>query len=38
MRGEKLEDFIKTRNTQVLYSVTGTEAGRNVSWDKKSSS
>jgi len=38
MRGEKLEDFLKTRNTQVLYSVTGTEAGRNVSWDKKSGS
>ena len=35
MRGEKLEDFIKTRNTQVLYSVTGTEAGRSVAWDKK---
>ena len=38
MRGEKLEDFLKTRNTQVLYSVTGTEAGRNVSWDKKGGS
>jgi gallate dioxygenase len=37
MRGEKLEDFIKTRNTQVLYSVTGTEAGRSVAWDKKGS-
>jgi gallate dioxygenase len=38
MRGEQLEDFIKTRNTQVLYSVTGTEAGRAVAWDKKGGS
>ena len=33
MRGEKLEDFVKTRNTQVLYSVTGTDAGRTASWN-----
>jgi gallate dioxygenase len=23
MRGETLEDFLKTRNTQVIYSVAG---------------
>lgn len=33
MRGESLEDFIKTRNTQVLYSVTGTDAGQPVVWN-----
>jgi len=33
MRGESLEDFQKTRNAQVLYSVAGdTDAGDN--WDK----
>ena len=26
MRGQSLEDFQKTRNTQVLYSVAGTHA------------
>ena len=25
MRGQSLEDFLKTRNTQVLYSVSGQE-------------
>ncbi len=33
MRGESLDDFIKTRNTQVLYSVTGTDAGQPVAWN-----
>jgi gallate dioxygenase len=32
MRGESLEEFLKTRNTQVLYSVTGVEAAKSVSW------
>jgi len=37
MRGEKLEDFMKTRNAPgALYSVAGKEAGR-LDWDKKSS-
>ena len=27
MRGETLEDFQKTRNTQVLYSVAGSHGG-----------
>ncbi len=35
MRGESLEDFMKTRNTKVLYSVTGNEAAKAVSWDVK---
>jgi hypothetical protein len=26
MRGETLEDFLKTRNTQVIYSVAGKKA------------
>ena len=28
MRGESLEDFLKTRNTQVIYSVAGTPSDR----------
>src|ERR1700728_1844147 len=28
MRGETLEEFLKTRNTQVLYSVAGNDAGK----------
>ena len=32
MRGQSLEEFQKTRNTQVLYSVTGKEAGA-LAWD-----
>ncbi|HTQ73040.1 MAG TPA: gallate dioxygenase [Burkholderiales bacterium] len=34
MRGESLEQFLKTRNTGVLYSVAGKDAGR-LAWDKK---
>jgi gallate dioxygenase len=37
MRGESLEEFMKSRNTQVLYSVTGTEAGQSVAWGSKKS-
>lgn len=33
MRGESLEDFQKTRNAQVLYSVAGQDAGK-TDWDK----
>jgi len=36
MRGESLEDFQKTRNAQVMYSVAGKE-GDNLAWDKKPS-
>jgi len=32
MRGEKLEEFQKTRNTQVLYSVAGKDMSK-VAWD-----
>jgi gallate dioxygenase len=32
MRGQSLEEFQQTRNAQVLYSVTGKEAG-SLSWD-----
>lgn len=32
MRGQSLEDFQKTRNTQALYSVAGKEAGA-LGWD-----
>ncbi len=35
MRGESLEDFQKTRNAQVLYSVAGSDAGK-TDWDKDS--
>lgn len=34
MRGESLEDFQKTRNTQMLYSVAGDEDDKK-NWDKK---
>jgi gallate dioxygenase len=34
MRGESLEDFQKTRNSKVLYSVAGTDAP-DLAWDKK---
>ena len=33
MRGQTLEEFQKTRNTQVLYSVAGKEGGKQA-WDK----
>ena len=33
MRGESLEDFQKTRNAQVLYSVAGQDEGK-TDWDK----
>ena len=36
MRGQSLEDFQKTRNAQVLYSVAGEDAGKK-DWDKKQS-
>ena len=35
MRGEPLEEFLKTRNTRVLYSVAGQEGTQSVAWDKK---
>lgn len=35
MRGESLEDFMKTRNTQVNYSVAGNRATKEVAWDTK---
>jgi gallate dioxygenase len=34
MRGQSLEDFQKTRNAQVLYSVAGQDEGKK-DWDKK---
>jgi gallate dioxygenase len=34
MRGQSLEDFQKTRNAQVLYSVAGQDEGK-TDWDKK---
>jgi len=33
MRGQTLEDFQKTRNAQVLYSVAGDK--KQMAWDKK---
>jgi hypothetical protein len=33
MRGQSLEDFQKTRNAQVLYSVTGKDE-KNLAWEK----
>jgi gallate dioxygenase len=36
MRGQSLEEFQKTRNVQMLYSVAGQDAGKR-DWDKKSS-
>jgi len=35
MRGQSLEDFQKTRNAQVLYSVAGQDDGK-TDWDRKS--
>ncbi|MBS1230200.1 MAG: protocatechuate 3,4-dioxygenase [Proteobacteria bacterium] len=35
MRGESLDDFLKTRNTKVLYSVAGGQAAQSVEWDRK---
>ena len=35
MRGQSLEDFQKTRNAQVLYSVAGQDEGKK-DWDKQS--
>ena len=35
MRGESLEEFQKTRNAQIAYSVAGKETVGNLSWDKK---
>jgi gallate dioxygenase len=32
MRGQSLEDFMKTRNTQVLYSVAGNDDSKKT-WD-----
>jgi gallate dioxygenase len=34
MRGQPFEEFMKTRNTQVLYSVAGQDDGK-TNWDKK---
>jgi len=34
MRGQSLEDFQKTRNAQVLYSVAGKDAGK-LAWDRE---
>jgi gallate dioxygenase len=36
MRGESLEDFQKTRNAQVLYSVAGQDEGK-TDWDRQQS-
>ncbi|WP_375205606.1 gallate dioxygenase [Hyphococcus sp.] len=33
MRGQTLEDFQKTRNAQIMYSVAGTDEGK-TEWDK----
>jgi gallate dioxygenase len=30
MRGETLEEFLSTRNTRVIYSVAGNDAGKNL--------
>src|SRR6267154_430001 len=35
MRGQSLEDFQKTRNAQVLYSVAGQETSGSLAWDTK---
>jgi gallate dioxygenase len=37
MRGQSLEDFQKTRNAQMLYSVAGRDAGK-TDWDKDNAS
>ena len=34
MRGQSLEDFQKTRNAQVLYSVAGKDSGT-LAWDRE---
>jgi gallate dioxygenase len=36
MRGQPLEEFLKTRNAQVLYSVAGQDQGK-TDWDKPAS-
>ncbi len=33
MRGESLDDFLKTRNTKVLYSVSGSAAAKDLGWN-----
>jgi gallate dioxygenase len=33
MRGESLEDFMKTRNTKVVYSVAGGDAAKGAAWN-----
>jgi len=35
MRGESLEEFQKSRNAQIAYSVAGKETSGNLAWDKK---
>lgn len=35
MRGESLEDFMKTRNTKVIYSVAGNDAANSADWNDK---
>lgn len=35
MRGESLEEFQKTRNAQIAYSVAGKETSGNLAWDTK---
>jgi gallate dioxygenase len=35
MRGQSLEEFQKTRNAQIAYSVAGKETSGNLAWDKK---
>jgi gallate dioxygenase len=37
MRGESLEEFLKTRNTRLLYSVAGNDSAASTDWDKKQS-
>ena len=34
MRGESLDEFLKSRNTKVLYSVTGSDVGQAAAWSK----
>lgn len=34
MRGQSLEEFQKTRNAQILYSVAGQDEGKK-DWDQK---
>ncbi len=35
MSGQSFEDFMETRNTKVLYSVTGNDGSERQEWDKK---